>query len=266
MKTLCATDFSKSSKNAIRWIYQFLNEHHGGILKILHCVDTKIYSGSSVLLEDILKEKAESDMKILKETFPSTDKVVVQTDIQMTNPKLFISNYAKPSAYDLIVTGTTGLTNLKDMLVGSVTEYFINHADVPVLTIPKEREYVPIETVVLGLGKDEMNDVNGVRFFHDFMKPLNANLHMVQVLKANKNKVSVDYRIEDMLNDLNYKFTVVDKDGDIKNSLHNYCDKVNSNLLCLIHKKRSWFGNLWQSSNSKNELFKIDLPLLVLNG
>lgn len=266
MKTLCATDFSKSSKNAIRWIYQFLNEHHGGVLKILHCIDTKIYSGSSVLIEDILKEKAEADMKLIKEAFPSTDKVVVRTDIQMTNPKLFISNYAKPSSYDLIVTGTTGLTNLKDILVGSVTEYFINHSDVPVLTIPKGHPYVKIDSVVLGIGKDEIKNMGGVRFLHKFLKPLDTKLHLAQVLKINKNQVTMDYRIENELADLDYEFTVVDKDGDIKNSLHNYCDKVNSNMLCLIHKKKSWFGNIWQTSNAKNELFEIDLPLLILNN
>ena len=266
MKTLCATDFSNSSKNAIRWIYQFLNENHGGVLKILHCIDTKIYSGSSVLIEDILKEKAETDMKIIEKEFPSTDKVVVKTDIQSTNPKLFISNYAKPSAYDLIVTGTTGLTNLKDIMVGSVTEYLINHSDVPVITIPKGHEYATMDTVVLGVGKDEIKDINGVRFFHDFIKPLDSKLHLVQVLKANKNKVSMDYRIEETLKDLDYEFTVVDKDVDVKNSLHNYCDNVDASMLCLIHKKKSWFGNLLSTSNSKNELFSINLPLLVLNS
>ncbi|MCR8636471.1 universal stress protein [Paenibacillus radicis (ex Xue et al. 2023)] len=51
------------------------------------------------------------------------------------SPENEILHFAKEQGSDLIIMGSRGLTGLKEMLLGSVSHYVVQHAEVPVLII-----------------------------------------------------------------------------------------------------------------------------------
>jgi len=51
------------------------------------------------------------------------------------NPGEDICEYAEKNEFDLIVVGSRGLGNVKKLILGSVSNYVVNHAEIPVLVV-----------------------------------------------------------------------------------------------------------------------------------
>lgn len=64
--------------------------------------------------------------------------VEATTAVRRGNPNDDILDYASERDVDAIVLGTHGRTGVKRALLGSVTENVVRHAEVPVLTVPRE--------------------------------------------------------------------------------------------------------------------------------
>jgi len=268
MKILCATDFSNVSINAIQWTFDLLKSIGGGELEIVHCVESIRRSDMFVSIDDILKEQAIKDMEALENKYiDSNDNVRLRTTVHKANTKSFIPKYAKQKGYKLIVTGTTGLTSIKDMLVGSVTDYIANHSEVPILTIPEKAKYQSIESVVVGLGTEEFKNTEHLEFLYDFLSFHDPRIFLTQVLEKDAHSISVDLRIEKYLSELTYEYTPLNKkedDDTIISIMNEYCDTVDANLLCMVHHKRSWFKKLLRKSITKEELYFLETPLLII--
>jgi len=265
MKVLCATDFSKSSVNAINWIFEYLKDIEGGEMEIIHCVDSIRRADMFVSIDDLLEEKAVEDMTVLEKNYiDSHDKVFVKSSVFKANTKTYIPKYAKKENFDLIVTGTVGLTSLKDITVGSVTDHLANHSDIPLLTIPSGAEYDGIKNVVIGLAKDEMSSAEHLSSLYSFLETPNPRIFLTQVLDKDKHTISVDMRVEEYLKDLTYEYTTLEKEESITNTLNKFCNKVSADVLCMIHYRRHWLGRLIHKSITKEELFVIQKPLLII--
>ena len=133
MKVLCPIDFSQASINATRWIANFLQKTENGILHITHYVYVMRRAGMFLAVDDIFIDRAKKDMDILvteiKRNFPD---VQLEMSILSAHPKEAIVSTARSDGYDLIVTGSTGLTALKNITIGSVSEYVMKHSKLPV--------------------------------------------------------------------------------------------------------------------------------------
>lgn len=266
MKLLCTTDFSNVSINAIDWVFRMLQATDGGEIEIIHCLDALRRADMFASIDDILQEKAERDMKSLEAKYANVfENITVTTSIFKANTKTFVPTYAAKHNFDIIVTGTTGLTSLKDIMVGSVTDYISKHSEIPLLTIPPGSTFKGLDTVVLGIGKEEINQISNLNMLNDFLAPHNPNVHLTQVLKKDRHTIAVDLRIEDYLKGLNFEYTIIEKEKSVTNSLNKLCDSLGANLLCMIHYKRNWIEKLVHSSITKDELYNIQCPLLIIS-
>lgn len=265
MNILCTTDFSKVSINAIEWVFDMLHEIGGGKVEIIHCVDSLRRSDMFMSIDDVLKDKAVEDMEVLENKFTNHhDKIRLRTSVHNANSKQFISRYAEQKKFDLVVTGTTGLNGLKDIVVGSVTEYISKHCEVPLLTIPPECKFSTIKTVVIGLGMSEMKNVVNLSNLYNLLIPHNPRIFLTQVLKKDRHILSVDLRIEKYLKDLTYEYMPLEEEGSVNDTIDKFCKKVNADLLCMVHYRKNWIENLIHKSITKEELFTIDRPLLII--
>ena len=85
--------------------------------------------------ETVLLKQAEETIEQLIKMYDGVEGVLRFTPEGF--PKKEIINTAKEWEADLIVMGTHGRTGLAHMMMGSVAEYVIKHASVPVMVVPK---------------------------------------------------------------------------------------------------------------------------------
>jgi nucleotide-binding universal stress UspA family protein len=134
---LFPTDFSDSSRRALRYAVELVRESAGS-LTMLHVWDIKAYSikGETVsLLSDIAAEAARLLADWKREAEELGAKQVATAVVEGIAWDKIVETARKESGFDLVVMGTQGRTGLKHALIGSVAEKVVRHAPCPVLVI-----------------------------------------------------------------------------------------------------------------------------------
>lgn len=135
---LIALDGSKTSEKALEKSIQ-IAKRNDSVLILAHVVDTKTFSTiepydsaiyqRSTALANLMLDKYESTVKHAE--VPNVKKIV-----KLGSPKAVITKDIIPNEnIDLIIVGATGLGAVERILMGSVSENIVRHADCDVLVV-----------------------------------------------------------------------------------------------------------------------------------
>jgi nucleotide-binding universal stress UspA family protein len=142
MKTiLVPVDFSKCSREGLRYALDFANEFGAKIILLHATYLGYIYSSEGTALYDIAglqtaaRKKAEHRMREIVRSI-NVRGVKLETVLTEGSPVLDICAFAKDHDVDLIITSTHGLTGFRHVLIGSIAEQVVRHAPCSVLVVP----------------------------------------------------------------------------------------------------------------------------------
>ena len=266
MKILCPTDFSETSVNAIFWAAQ-LADIEKDQLTIAHFVHYKRRAGMLISLEDDIVSQALDDINLMKtELTKLYPDLIISIDIYRSHPKDGVITIAEKDKYDLIILGTSGLDALNDMTIGSLTEHIFDHTTIPVIAIPPDAGTTPLSHIGLAIDDVYLKKTKPLFNVRKMVKRTGATLHLIQIVSPNKEDedTTYDFAINEICKDLpvvHHKFI---SDQSVATALRSYCEQQKIDLLGLIHHKRSWWHKLYKSSTTKNMLFQINTPLMIL--
>lgn len=102
---------------------------------VLHVVDSWRYDTSIESAVEPLREEGEALVERLVELAEAAD-VPVTAAVEVGRPAHHVLEYADEHDVDLIVMGTLGRGGLPRRLLGSVTQYVVTHASIPVHVVP----------------------------------------------------------------------------------------------------------------------------------
>ena len=137
-KILIAVDNSAYSMNAAKKGFELAHQLNA-IIGLIYVIDRNKESVSvegGITLEQsqtVLLQQAEENISQLIKMYDGVEEVMRFTPEGY--PKKEVINTAKEWRADLIVMGTHGRTGLTHLLIGSVAEYVIKHAGIPVMVI-----------------------------------------------------------------------------------------------------------------------------------
>ncbi|HPC39113.1 MAG TPA: universal stress protein [Exilispira sp.] len=146
MKILVPLDFSKTAESVAKYssnIAKLMNAH----VTFYHVIDERNFFTYNTVYtfpeyypevkldeesEKQVKESAEKEFLKMIESFDIKD---ISYDIKMDIgiPYSQICEFAKENKYDMVIIGSHGKTNLKDIFLGSVVDYISHHIEIPVL-------------------------------------------------------------------------------------------------------------------------------------
>jgi nucleotide-binding universal stress UspA family protein len=265
MKILCPTDFSNCSVNACRWATQFLGNLGGGQLELLHCINIVSRSAMFIKLDDVYRERAEEDLsELIKALQAITPLVAITAKVVKSDPKNFLPDYLKRKDFDLVVTGTKGLTALKDMTVGSVTAHLIDRSEVPVLTIPAKSAYTPVKQLVLGVDNQSLVKKDALAPLLKMLDRSTAQLQVVHTLKEEESASELHPEVAAELAGVSYQFSNISANNSVAQALTQFCHSHDADILVLVHRQRQWWERLFYNSLTKSSLFEIELPFLII--
>lgn len=138
-----AYDGSKQAQSALVHAADLVSSNPGAELTIVHVYQmANFVVGEAILTAPVhmeLKELAEAE-RLLEEAkslvpgLPRVHTVLLQGD-----PGRVLLEYAAEHDVDLIVIGSRGLGALKELFLGSVSHYVVQHATIPVLVIKSSK-------------------------------------------------------------------------------------------------------------------------------
>ncbi|KAI8049834.1 hypothetical protein BDF22DRAFT_696874 [Syncephalis plumigaleata] len=149
---LMAFDNSSNAREAFEWMEKYIlrpGKDHLVLLSVVQDDGAGFLDSfllKSVTLESygeqeqkaFLKtagERAEEILRELSHSLANNSITVQRVIIRNTDPKSTICDTAKDTNASLIVLGSRGLSTLKRVLIGSVSEYVVNNAECPVLVV-----------------------------------------------------------------------------------------------------------------------------------
>ena len=132
-------DFSENARQALTWAAE-LHRAVGATepVRLTHVISTVPVGAPDTVIEMLVPTPAEiatleGDLgaAAAKAEVPATPQVVIRP---LSTAELVVTAGGEAKA-DLIVMGTHGRTGVKRLLLGSVAEYVVRHANCPVVTI-----------------------------------------------------------------------------------------------------------------------------------
>ncbi len=146
MKILVPLDFSKSAELIAKYA-EDIAKKLGAELVFYHVIDERNFFTYNTVYtfpeyypevkvdaeaEKQIKETMENDFKNMIENFSIKD-INYSVHIDLGIPYSQICDYAKKNNFDLIIIGSHGKTNLKNIFLGSVVDYISHHTEIPIL-------------------------------------------------------------------------------------------------------------------------------------
>ncbi len=141
-KILFPTDFSDVSQKAVKYIKQLKGAGAQEVI-VLHVIDDKEWPVPSRVPDQYLQITAQIEKEVAEEMSAieadmTADGFHIKLKVKTGNPFTEIMKTAAEEKVSVIVVGSHGRSNIKEMLMGSVSENVIRHARVPLLVISRE--------------------------------------------------------------------------------------------------------------------------------
>lgn len=140
-KILFPTDFSETSKYAMRYAIEFAKEFNAE-LEIIHVLfdESQIVAFylPQVTFQNLnleLEESAKKQLEDFIKEYPELNQVNYTTKLLKGTPFIEIIEEAKKFQADMIVIGTHGRSGLEHILFGSTAEKVVRKSPCPVFTV-----------------------------------------------------------------------------------------------------------------------------------
>lgn len=148
-RILVPTDFSELSKKALAYAIPFAAQF-GATIHLAHVVQFAYLGTEAGIVEFPVPEKEMRAASVKRlETWSKTlvpANIPVERHVLVGQPVWEIVDLIKRANIDLAIISTHGYTGLKHVLLGSVAENIVRHADCPVLTVHlEEHDFVKVK-------------------------------------------------------------------------------------------------------------------------
>lgn len=263
-KVLVPTDFTRKLRSAEPFLLEIAN-HFGAHITMLHAYDMVSSASTFKSVDRYMREDAAQEMlQIIREIEPklsggsTINSKVVQGEVISA-----IVDVAEKEDYDLILMGIDGAEGLEALLVGSHSNKVINRTFKPVLTVPEGFSFEGFQTIVMA--------VDGLRISsEEVLKPLLAILQVFPVHLVIYHKDTGDGDAPDMdeyFKGISYERVndQVEDDESLAESIAEFADARNADLLVVLRREKNFFQRLLQGSVTSKMIFESHVPLLVLH-
>jgi nucleotide-binding universal stress UspA family protein len=147
-KLLVATDFSEGADHALDYAIELARPLRAPVL-LVHVFEPPLVvtpDGTATLPVDLAQLHADLEAGLATRAARARDRGITQVETAIGEGVAWreIVRMARDGRCDLIVTGTHGRSGLAHLLLGSVAEKVVRHADCAVLTVgPRTRAVQP---------------------------------------------------------------------------------------------------------------------------
>lgn len=261
-------DFSETSFNAARYATLLSTQLPGAQIILYHsCIATDKEAGS-----DLVYDNATADMNALVASLELLAPDTVFSGI--VNDGLLLENIMSLAGSNnalLIVMGITGKNRLEQKLIGSNTTRVALESGLPVLIIPADASFVPVEKVVLALQfREHLLETIPYGKINELLQLLNAKLMVVNV-DDGEDEIPAQYVFAGqqaahiMFDDAGATYHML-RDAAVGNSIADFAQHNDAQIILNIAREHNWFELLFKGSLTRQLAFEARLPILALKA
>lgn len=274
---LVPTDFSSTSKNAALYALQLAENMKAERVLFYHTfelpvsVDPMMPTLQMFSLEDVRKVSEaglENFVTNIRETYSAT--IPVDSLCEFNSLTEGIQDVVVRENAELIIMGITGGGKVDEVLIGSNTTSVAKHTNVPVIIVPAECRYAPVEEVMLACDYKQVMENTPVHIIADFLDKTRAKLFVVNV-SSDKDPLPEEASFEGLILDTllqerghkpEYHFVEAE---DFSEAINYFAAENEIDMIIAIPKKHGWFDGLFRRNHTKMLAFHSHVPLMIVH-
>ncbi|MFT3825603.1 MAG: universal stress protein [Chitinophagaceae bacterium] len=263
---LVPVDFSAVSRNAASYAAELARIFRSRLLLFHAYMIPAPVSEVPYNMITIDEQQQENERLIKQEAnfLHTTYGIEVEWLVRIGIPSDEIKALAAERAADLIVMGIKGLGGL-DKIIGSTTVNVVNKVKTPVLIIPNDAAYLPIQNITYA--SDYSYPASG-QLFAPLLKiatTFNARTHIVYVQRKKEEAAIDKTKYESIFGGTDHEHIII-ADASVKQGIHDYLQQQNCELLVMVAHKHSFFERLFSKTYTADMAYETHIPLLVLQN
>ena len=260
-KILVPVDFSDTSLNALNFAIHLFGDYQPEIT-IFYSYKVSRQAGYLKSMDMIFKDDAKREMDAFRSKIDmSKPGIVFKELITKGDAVSTIANLGKE--YDIIVMGTKGASGLKEVFIGSVAGGVITKTNAPVLVVPGEYKYKAPKNIVLAVCGQPLSDESVLQPLHAIAALCDSKIKVLHI--ADEETPSLK-EVLSAIGSLDYSVVYKFGSSDVNQRINKFLEESNSELLCLIRRKRGFFKRIMGDSVTLKQTFNCSIPLLVLHN
>lgn len=269
---LVPTDFSAVAENALHYAINVATKS-GATLHILHVrqvpvMDATYPADAFQLYATEMQQMEDENRKKLETLLAGKASGISYEYVSLMG---FVADevveYSRNHQIDLVVMGTTGASGIAEVLVGSNAASVIGKSEIPVLVIPANYSYRPIGHVLYATDYNEPEFPAVARMMY-FAELYDAKVSVLHVKTEYDNYFNSEnnFFARNRKQFERHEINIIHvKEGDVTETIDQYVDKLNIDLLVMAKHNRGFFDRLFHRSLSKKMAYHSRVPLLVVN-
>ncbi len=272
MKTiLVPTDFSSPAKNAAYYAAHLAGEFQSKLilLNVYSLPAGGVDNLSSIDMLSDLERYSKKGLDELKEILSSVKGIGEIICIsRMGIARTVISIVAREHSVDGIVMGITGgASKIKEKVIGSTTLDIAREGNEPLFIVPEGIEYHKIQKMSFACDIDNLQGSRVLENIKDFSISFNSKLEVVNIEKPSPEEDPLRIRnynfMESNLEEVKHETVVLTRENS-QETLLDYFENHQTDLLILNPKKHNFIQSLFHKSMTKRMIFHLKVPMLIL--
>jgi nucleotide-binding universal stress UspA family protein len=202
--------------------------------------------------------------KEISDTYSSG--IVVEAFSEYNSLRDGIIDICKSQDVAMIVMGISEADGLTETLIGSNSLDVARHITTPVIIVPHEASYKPIQQVLFTCDYKNVTKTVPVALLKNILTATGAHLHVLHVDTDAETKEHMQQEaiLKNLLQDTPADYQTL-KHADFKEAVNQYVAQHNIDLIVAIPKKHNFFEGLFHHSHTKTLAFHSNIPLLLIH-
>jgi len=258
MQTIIApTDFSFTSLNAVNYAADMAMTLNSNLL-VLHATELPVNSKPDPGEIEIENKLDSLKKELVKRTGTKIRVYSKQVDCIIENELMKICEDKNPFA---IVMATHGKSLKEQFFIGSITVYLSKNLKYPVIVVPQDVSYKPINKILLATDLENLYDLP-VEKIINVATAFNAQIDIVHVYNCENKLEVITARISELTNylkSLSPQFHFI-KSKNVYEAVTYFARNNNSDLILTFPKKHAFF----YKSESKQFIFNAPFAVMTI--
>ncbi|NJC25741.1 universal stress protein [Neolewinella antarctica] len=267
-KILVPIDFSVGSASALRYAEAMAASIQAVHVRAIHVFTPQTASADAITAAPVgeLMDLADEAMVNFLDGIPVPDGVNRQHELLLGFSADKIIEESK--AYDLIVMGSSGSSDLLDEVFGSVASTVVDKATCPVILVPRGTVFQNYKNVLYASNNLSLSR-RAVLEFRAFNKLFHARVHFVHVKEEEDDKDLNRQAIFAKLfstPDPSFSFDIREIEAEsVQEGLREYLERHPIELAVMVTRRRGFWGRLFHHSDTRQMILHPLTPVMVLH-
>jgi nucleotide-binding universal stress UspA family protein len=275
MKTIVApTNFSAASINAVNYAADMACVI-GTSLSLLHVYPIPVsFSDVAAPAYSIaeLVADAEEQMKLVKEKlmYRTRDRIKITTEIKQGDVVLGIDEYCHTINPYAVVMAAESNAVFERFLFGGKTINAVRQLAWPLIVVPPDVQFTSIKKIGLACDLKNVIDTIPIKEIKDLVKEFHAQLHVLHASSEADGALTAETVeesgwLQEILGGLNPEYHFIKGTEDIEQSINDFAEKNNLDLLIVIPKKHNLISKIFNHSHAKRLVLHAHVPVMAIH-